>query len=112
MMDDIKFKYIDILDSPKKKRYFRLMRKWFLESFPGENTYIKIMRKILRRKLFFPNEIFRLLLVLRKDKVIGGAIYRHWFDYKVSVLEYIFVSSKFRNQKIGTTLYKRMRDDL
>jgi GNAT superfamily N-acetyltransferase len=111
-MEEIKFKFIDILDSPKKKRYFRQMRKWFLEAFPGESAYIKTMRKILRRRVFFQNEIFRLLLVLKEDKVIGGAVYRHWFDYKVSILEYLFVSTKLRNQGIGTRIYKRIREDL
>lgn len=109
---DIRIRYIDVLDSPKKKRYFRLMRKWFLEAFPEDTSYIKIMRKILKRKLFFYNEIFRLLLMLKNDKVIGGCVYRYWFDYKVAVLEYIFVAPNYRSQGIGTLLYKKMRKDL
>ena len=111
-MNKYKFKFIDILDSAKKKRYFRLMRKHFLVAFPGESSYIKIMRKILKRKLFFQNEVFRLLLVLKNDRVVGGAIYRYWFDLKVAVLEYLFVSVNNRNKGIGTNLYKKMRQDL
>ncbi|MHA1470627.1 MAG: GNAT family N-acetyltransferase [Candidatus Asgardarchaeia archaeon] len=111
-MKDIKLKFIDVLDSPKKKRYFKLMRKYMLEAFPGESAYIKVMRKILRRKLFYPNEIFRLLLALKNDHVIGGAVYRYWMDLKVGVLEYLFVASKLRGQGIGTLLYKKMREDL
>jgi len=111
-MNNVKLKFIDVLDSPKKKRYFNLMRKHMLEAFPGEGAYIKVMRKILRRKLFYPNEIFRLLLTLKNDHVIGGAVYRYWMDLKVGVLEYLFVASKLRDKGIGTLLYKKMREDL
>ena len=103
---------MDVLDSDKKKKLFRQMRGWFLEAFPGENAYVKTMRKILKRKLFFPSEVFRLLVAMKDNKVIGGAVYRHWFDLDFSTLEYLFVSSKIRSQGIGTILYKKMREDL
>jgi len=104
---NIKFKYIDVLDGDKNKRYFREARKLLEGVFPGEGGSMTIYRKILRRKVFEPYTVVRVLVTLdkEKDKVIGAAIYRHWIDLKRTTLEYIYADVKLRGCGIGTLLY-------
>jgi len=111
---DIKFKYIDILDGQKNKRYFNEARKLLMLAFPGEGDVMKTYRRILRRKIFEPYTVVRILVAIdkEKDKVVGAAFYRHWIDLKRTTLEYIFTDVKLRGCGIGTLLYQKMKRDL
>lgn len=111
---NIKFKYIDVLDGERNKRYFRSTRKLLEKAFPGDGFSMKIYRKILRRKIFEPYTVVRILVSLDKDKdkVIGAAIYRHWIDLKRTTLEYIFTDTNLKGCGIGTLLYNKVKKDI
>lgn len=110
----IKFRYLDILDSLKNKRYFREARKLMILAFPGDGYVMKTYRRILRREIFEPYTVVRVLVAIdkEKDKVVGAAFYRHWIDLKRTTLEYIFTDTRLRSCGIGTLLYEKMRKDL
>ena len=110
---DIRIKYIDILDS-EGEELFNKAARIFLNIFKEDYYYIKIMRKILRRKLHPKNTIFRIMVAINKHdgKVLGAAIYRHWTDINRSTLEYLFTRLDLRGSGIGTTLYKKLKKDL
>ena len=112
--NDIRFKYLDILDSQRNKGYFRAVRKLLMLAFPGEGNVMKLYRKILRREIFEPYTVVRILMAIDKerDKVIGAVFYRHWIDLKRTTLEYIFTDVRLRGCGIGTFLYNRMKKDL
>lgn len=111
---NIKFKYLDILDGQKNKRYFREARRLMIEAFPGESSTMRTYRRILRRKIFELYTVVRILVALdkEKDRVVGAAFYRHWIDLKRTTLEYIFVDTRLRGYKIGTLLYEKMKKDI
>jgi len=111
---DIRFRYLDILDGQKNKRYFREARKLLMVAFPGDGFVMKTYRKILRRKIFEPYTVVRVLVAIdkEKDKVVGAVFYRHWIDLKRTTLEYIFADMRLRGCGIGTLLYNKMKKDL
>lgn len=112
--NDIRFKYLDILDGRKNKRYFREARKLMMLAFPREGYVMKTYRRILRRKIFEPYTVVRVLVAIdkEKDRVVGAAFYRHWIDLKRTTLEYIFTDIRLRGCGIGTLLYNKMKKDL
>ena len=58
---DIRIRYIDILDFDGLK-WFNKAMKIFLSIFKEDVNYVKIMRKILRRKIHPKNTIFRIMV--------------------------------------------------
>ena len=111
---NIKFRYIDILDGERNKRYFRSVRKLLMTAFPGEGDVMKTYRKILRRKIFELYTVVRILVAIdkEKDRVVGAAFYRHWIDLKRTTLGYIFADVRLRGCGIGTLLYNKVKGDI
>lgn len=111
---DIRFRYLDILDGEKNKRYFSEACKLMKFAFPGEGDVMKTYRQILRRKIFEPYTVVRVLVAIdkEKDRVVGAAFYRHWIDLKRTTLEYTFTDVRLRGCGIGTLLYNKIKKDL
>ena len=112
-LENIKIRYIDILDE-EGKRWFNKAMKIFLSIFMEDKYYVKVMRKILKRKLHPENTIFRIMVAINKEnnQVIGVCIYRHWTDINRSTLEYLMSRLDLRGQGIGTILYNKLKRDL